>query len=184
MTQPIYKLKVSLQGAKPPIWRRIEVRGDTPLDRLHWIIQVAMGWEGGHLYEFAIRGLKYTDAETASLDGDETASAATLGALIRRPGTHFTYTYDFGDNWEHKVFVEDLSEPEAEVQYPRCIAGRRACPPEDIGGVWGYEELLAALKDPTNPEYGELLEWVGVDFDPAAFDLEGIQQELQGMQQR
>jgi hypothetical protein len=181
MTQPIYKLKVSLQGAKPPIWRRLEVRGDIPLDRLHWTIQIAMGWEGGHLYDFAIRGLRYTDAETATLDGDESASSTTLGALIRHSGVRFTYTYDFGDNWEHQVFVEELLEPEPGAEYPRCIAGRRACPPEDIGGVWGYEELLAALEAPKDPQYGELLEWVGVDFDPAAFDLDAVNQELRGM---
>ncbi len=184
MSHAIYRLKVSLKGAKPPIWRRLEVRDDTPLNRLHWIIQVAMGWEGGHLYEFEIRGLRYTDAETASLDGDETADSAVLGSLIRGATDKFTYTYDFGDDWEHQVFVEKRLKSEPGAEYPRCVAGRRACPPEDIGGVWGYADLLAALEDPTNAEYSEVLEWVGEAFDPAAFDLDSVNQDLRGMRRR
>lgn len=103
MPETVYQLKVTLKRSKPPIWRRIQVHGDTPLDRLHWIIQAAMGWGNEHLYDFEIFGLRYTDPDTAAGSGEEFASATTLESLLPEAGARFLYTYDFGDNWEHVV---------------------------------------------------------------------------------
>lgn len=151
MPETVYQLKVTLKHSKPPIWRRIQVRGGTTLERLHWIIQAAMGWGNEHLWVFDIRGLRYTDEEWAPDNADEAARNVTVDELGLEAGARFLYTYDFGDNWKHVVEVEKILAPVSGVHYPRCVKARRACPPEDIGGVWGYEALLEALKDPTPP---------------------------------
>jgi hypothetical protein len=93
----------------------------------------------------------------------------------------FTYTYDFGDGWEHEVLVEKILPPEPGAHYPRCLKGKGACPPEDVGGVYGYADFLEAIQDPNHPEHDEYLEWIGGEFDPDAFDLEGLNEELRGI---
>ena len=90
----------------------------------------------------------------------------------------FVYEYDFGDSWDHDIVVEKALEPEAKTQYPRCITGRRSCPPEDVGGVWGYSHFLDAIQHEDHPEHDDYREWIGGDFDPEAFDLEEVNQEL------
>lgn len=181
MATKVFQLKISLKGIRPPIWRRVLVRGDTTLDGLHEIVQEAMGWWGHHLYSFDIAGLSYTDSETALDFGDEEAAGVRLDALLRSEGTRFLYTYDFGDNWEHVIEVEKIVDPTPGARYPSCIAGRRACPPEDVGGVWGYEEFLEAIKDPNHEEHAEMLEWVGEGYDPEEFDLDEVDRGLQGV---
>jgi len=100
--------------------------------------------------------------------------------LIRSEGARFTYTYDFGDNWEHVIDVEKILDEDADGQYPRCVDGQRACPPEDVGGVWGYEAFLEVMRDPKHPEHEERLEWVGEEFDPEEFDKDVVNQVLRG----
>jgi len=96
---------------------------------------------------------------------------AQRGARERDTDGHFTYTYDFGDGWDHQIAVEKVAAPEAGTRYPTCTAGRRACPPEDVGGPWSYPDFCEAIKNPKHPEHEERLEWVGDIFDPEAFDL-------------
>lgn len=90
--------------------------------------------------------------------------------MVPRAGVRFLYEYDFGDSWEHTLRVEKILPPEPGVHYPQCLAGKRACPPEDVGGVWGYQEFLAALADPDDPQHDEYLEWIGGEFDAETFD--------------
>lgn len=168
----IYRLRIALQGIKPPIWRRIEVPGSAPLDDLNLMIQGAMGWTNSHLHGFEIGGENYSilDPEFGADDFlDETKFR--LQRLVPVEKAKFTYTYDWGDGWEHLVLVERITPPESGVKYPRCTAGARACPPEDVGGIWGYEEFLEAIGDPKHERYEEFLEWIGGEFDPEAFDL-------------
>src|ERR1035437_10391333 len=109
-------------------------------------------------------------ATTPSVDDVVDENRPTLNSLLRSSVVRFAYTYDFGDNWEHTIAFEK-SEPAVEGQsYPVCIAGKRNCPPEDCGGVWGYEELLAILADPAHPEHAEQIDWTGEEFDPDEFD--------------
>ncbi len=177
----IYQLKITLWGSKPPIWRRVQTPGSTTLAGLHHIIQVAMGWEDYHLHQFSIGGVIYGAPEP---DLDDLAfemkdeRRARLDKVAPEVGSKFTYQYDFGDGWDHTILVEKILEPEPGVQYPRCLAGRRACPPEDSGGVWGYDELIQTLKNPSDPEYAEMREWVGDDFDPEAFSLDDVNADL------
>ena len=91
----------------------------------------------------------------------------------------FVYEYDFGDSWEHKLVVEKILPPEAAVKYPRCMDGQRACPPDDVGGVWGYQDFLDAIRDPKHPDHEDMVEWIGGEFDPEAFDLRGVNGALQ-----
>ena len=176
---PIYQLKITLRGSKPPIWRRVQVPGDITLYKLHQVIQVAMGWDDEHLHQFTADGIDY--GESAPEWGMEVKSErrAHLNQVAPAEKARFTYEYDFGDSWDHEILVEKILPPEAGVHYPNCIKGKRACPPEDCGGIWGYEELVAAIRDPEHPEHEEMLEWVGEDFDPEEFDLEEINAELQ-----
>lgn len=178
----IYQLKVTLKNSKPPIWRRIQVAGDTSLDKLHLILQTVMGWENDHLHQFKI-GPDYYSAEDADLDCED-ETQFDLSEVVSGVKQKFLYEYDFGDSWEHEIVVEKILQPEAGVHYPVCLAGKRAGPPEDSGGVWGYESLLEIVNNPEHPDYDERVEWLGEDFDPEAFDLEAINRKLRSRRLR
>lgn len=176
----IYQFKITLKGIRPPIWRQFQVNSHIRFLDLHRIIQGVMGWEDAHLHQFSVDGYLLTDGitlkETGSGGGD--VAKSWLDALVAEEEQKFVYEYDFGDSWEHEVVLEKILEPEAGATYPRCLAGKRACPPEDCGGVWGYQELLEVLKDPENPGHDEMLDWLGGEFDPEEFDLEGVNEVL------
>jgi hypothetical protein len=181
----IYQIKVTLEDSKPPIWRRLLVRSDLTLADLHGIIQAAFGWWDYHLHMFII-GETYFGVPDPDYDGflemhDE--RKLRLHQIARREGFKFRYEYDFGDSWLHQVLVEKILPPEPAQDYPRCIKGRRACPPEDVGGIWGYYDFLEAIQDPEHEEHGEYLEWVGGEFDPEAFDLDEVNQALRAWRQ-
>ena len=177
----IFQIKVTLRESKPPICRRIQVWEDTRLDKLHLILQEVMGWANSHLHQFIIGGSYYGEPHP---DYDEWGAEmrdekrVRLRQIVTGEKFKFIYEYDFGDSWEHELLVEKILPPESGVYYPRCIKGKRAGPPEDVGGVWGYQSFLAAIRDPKHPQHEELLEWIGGKFDPEAFDLEAINQAL------
>lgn len=170
----IFQLKITLQGASPPIWRRIEVE-DCTLDELHEHIQTAMGWTNSHLHHFRINNRLYGDPMLMEDDFDcmgyEDSTDTALGDVVPELAKQFRfiYEYDFGDNWEHEIIVEGCPLAEEESCYPRCVEGQRACPPEDVGGVRGYREYLQALADPDDEQHQLCLEWLG-PFDPEKFD--------------
>ena len=173
----IYRLKITLAGFRPPIWRRVEVDGNISLGELHEVIQIAMGWEDAHLHQFIVGDTYYSTPHPGLEDWEmmdymQDANEISLQQVAAEVGVRFTYKYDFGDSWEHRIRVEQIKEPEAEVLYPVCLTGKRACPPEDVGGVWGYQEFLSALKNKNHPEHEMYSEWIGGTFDPENFDLE------------
>lgn len=171
--QTVHRLKITLQGSQPPIWRRLEVPSDMTLDRLHEVIQDAFGWCDCHMWVFETPEGEY-GMEDPEL-GHRSAISKKVDGAAPRVGGRIRYVYDFGDDWEHDIEVEDVLTAEPDVAYPRCLTGDRACPPEDCGGIIGYEELLQILADPDHDERGERLEWLGLnsadEFDPAAFDV-------------
>lgn len=175
----IYQLRIDLNGIRPPIWRRILVPGNTKLSELSEILLAAMGWYGYHLHQFIVDGIYYGEPDPDDYFDVEDEKKVTLQQIAHGVGNKFKYEYDFGDSWEHTVKVEALLEPEEGMTYPVCIKGKRACPPEDVGGVWGYEELLETLGDPDSEENEEMLEWVGDDFDPEEFNLEEVNSRMQ-----
>ncbi|HEV7961699.1 MAG TPA: plasmid pRiA4b ORF-3 family protein [Actinoplanes sp.] len=176
---PIYQIKVGLRGARPPIWRRLELPADTSLVDLHDIIQAAFGWEDSHLHVFetAYGAFGVADREL----GHRAEAPVTLEQVAPGTGDRLQYTYDFGDDWTHEIVVEKVLDRRP-VAYPRCTGGRRAAPPEDCGGIWGYAELVEVLGDPGHPEHGDRLEWLGLDsaadFQPDRFDAAEITRTL------
>jgi hypothetical protein len=180
MTTPqILQFHVWLLDSEPPIWRRFEVSDQTTLDALHGVLQRVMGWKFSHLYDFKIGGDRYASPFPTPLEGSLDATQVLLVSLPLSNGTKFTYTYDFGDGWRHEITVADILPWRDDVRVPRCLEGDRACPPEDCGGVWGYEGLLERLADFEDPEYEELLDWIGVDFDSERFDVDAVNAQLQ-----
>jgi len=178
ISDEIFQLKITLRGAKPPIWRRVQVPGGFTLNKLHHVIQKAMGGEDGHLHQFIVGPEYYGVPDPNDFHDVLDERKYALNRTAPQETMKFVYEYDFGDSWEHVIVVEKILRPERGVKYPLCIAGRRACPPEDVGGVWGYEDFLEVLRDPKHDEHEMLLEWIGGAFDPEAFDLETINQAL------
>jgi hypothetical protein len=178
----VYQLKVTLRDIKPPVWRRVQVK-DCTLAKLHDIIQACMGWDDYHLHEFDIGGERYGDPRQwrDGFGGEMEVGnegKVKLGQVVARGVKKFSYVYDMGDNWGHTIQVEKVLDAEPGVRYPRCVAGKRACPPEDCGGPWGYGDFLEAIQDPRHGRHEELLEWVGGEFDAEAFDAEAVNEEL------
>lgn len=179
-TEPtIYQLKITLNGSKPPIWRRVQVPKSITLAKLHRVMQIVMGWQDYHLHQFIIDGVYYGIPDP---DFDEPPIRSEKSVKLERvvPGakTRFVYEYDFGDSWLHDIVIEQVLSPEEGKRYPCCVTGKRAAPPEDCGGIYGFYEFLAAIQDPEHPEHEELLEWTGGSFDPETFDIESINRQL------
>lgn len=173
------QLKVTLTGSKPPIWRRIRVSESMLLADLHTVIQIAMGWENDHLHEFEIKGIRYSEVDDDPESAVRDSGSSTLRDLkLRRKSQKFSYHYDFGDNWRHEVVVESVDPVDPSESLPVCLAGKRACPPEDCGGIYGYYRLLEVLSNPTHPEHDEVAEWVEESFDPSAFDIDAVNRAL------
>ena len=175
----IYQIKVTLNGSKPPIWRRILVADATTLSKLHTILQTVMGWTDSHLHHFIIDDEFYGEPDDEFGDMEtKNEKHYHLNQFVDRKGFKFIYEYDFGDSWEHTILVEAILPIEENALYPCCIEGKRACPPEDVGGVWGYDDFLKAISNPKHPEHNRMLEWVGGDFDPEQFDLYEVNERL------
>lgn len=174
---PVYQLKVTLLESLPPIWRRIHVPANISLSTLHQVLQEAMGWQDCHLHQFIADGEHYGVPHPDDWEPIRDERRVRLNALLRAPKDRLDYQYDFGDGWDHRVVLEKVVPGET-LEHPRCLAGRRACPPEDSGGVWGYEEFLQAIGDPGHPEHETYVEWIGGEFDPAAFDVGEVNERL------
>ncbi|MEB3291072.1 MAG: plasmid pRiA4b ORF-3 family protein [Leptolyngbya sp.] len=165
-----YQLRIDLLDSDPPIWRSLWVQADTPLATLPPILAAAMGWSGS-----AEAYLKMTHGPN---DGSD-LEGVNLAAVLQQPGDCLRYTYAPALGWLHRVCLEAVAPIPEEEFLPRCIAGERHCPPEFCAGVWGYEDLLDRLNDPEDPDYEQLWQQVGYDFDPETFDLTAVNQRLQ-----
>jgi len=174
---PIYRIKVTLRHIAPPIWRRIEVPGDIKLGKLHRILQVAMGWYDSHLHAFRVGHTSYGVPQREFPGDYQNERNVRLDQLVST-GAKLIYEYDFGDGWEHEIKIEKILPADPTAHYPRCTAAARACPPEDCGGPWGYQQLLEVLRDPKHEEHEETIEWIGEDFDPKVFDLDEVNAAL------
>lgn len=179
----IYQIKVTLRRSKPPIWRRLLVSSEITLFDLHKIIQIAMGWTNSHLHQFIIADEYYSIPSEEDWQPVIDERKYQLAVIAPTERFKFIYEYDFGDSWEHEILVEKILTVDPKVEYPYCVKGQRACPPEDVGGVWGYEEFLEAMKNPKHEEHESYVEWWGGIFDPEALDLDEINQGLQEIDQ-
>ena len=174
----IYQIKVTLKEIRPPIWRRLEVLSDTTLEELHVILQVAMGWGNYHLHQFTIGGIEYGQPDPDYGSEVEDERKVKLNQVAPEENAKFIYEYDFGDSWQHTVLIEKILPVEKGKHYPICVKGKRACPPEDVGGPWGYTNFIEAVLKLGHPEHEDMLEWVGGEFDPDAFSIEEINENL------
>jgi hypothetical protein len=167
---PVLQVRITLRDVDdPPVWRQVLIPASYPLSRVHRVIQAAMGWKNCHMHAFQIGKTTYgSDPDGELGHADETKARLADVARVR---TRISYEYDFGDGWEHELVVEALAVAEAGKVYPACIAGEGACPPEDSGGAYGFEELKEVLAGPPSTERDEMREWAGDDYDPARFDL-------------
>jgi len=176
----IHQLKITLEDVDPPIWRRVQVRSGISLYKLHRVIQAAMGWKDYHLHEFEVQDVAYgmTDPATDPPAGLLSDKDHKLGEVVPGPEAAFLYNYDFGDDWLLRVEVEKVIPPEPDRPYPVCLAGERSGPPEDSGGPGGYQDMLEALADPDHPDREEILDWIGENYNPEAFDLQALNRRL------
>ncbi|MGL9722785.1 plasmid pRiA4b ORF-3 family protein [Sodalis sp. (in: enterobacteria)] len=176
----LYQIKITLVDSKPPVWRRLIVPKTIPLDELHMVIQLAMGWTNSHMYSFEKGNLAYgmiVDDHKDPCFQDSTG--VPLIKLLRKKGEKIVYVYDFGDNWDHCILLEESSLTDQKLPHiPICIKGAETCPTEDSGGVWGYYQMLEDIQDVNNPEREELHAWLMDDIAERTYDLKNINQRL------
>ena len=179
----VYQFKITLVDSKPPIWRRIQVPATYTFWDLHVAIQDAMGWLDYHLHSFEMMEPKHGQKVTIGIPSEDDIDYGweVLAGWRQKISNYFSienkvadYVYDFGDNWVHRILLEKILPRDENTNYPLCVKGKRACPPEDCGGVWGYEELLETIKDPKHEEHKEMLEWIGKEFNPEHFDVKEV----------
>ncbi len=171
------QLKITLLDTKPPVWRRVLIPNNYTLGWLHSVIQTSMGWDGDHVHAFWVRDVMYqaiADEPFSNTNETEDEDAVTLAELYLKPGNKIKYEYDFGDGWRHDIKVEKILPLDPDAAYPQCVAGAMACPPDDIGGAWGYSASLAALRDPRKPGHEDAVNWLGEDYDPELFEKDAI----------
>ncbi len=176
-------LHVSLTDIEPLIWRRLCLSDATSLHQLHLAIQGAFGWSDSHLHSFIIKpGESYSSRQSVfDQSPDETdgnSHRVTVRDLVQRQIKSFRYIYDMGDNWLHKVKIEQVRPKSKDIKTPSCLDGARQAPPEDCGGAVGYEELLEALRDKNHPEHLQTRSWLNQSFDPERFNLRQINTRL------
>lgn len=189
----IARLKVTMvmpeacfqHNVEPVVMRRLEVPLGLRLDRLHQVLQIAIGWTNSHLWEFRARDIGWGFPDPDWPDGPLDARKAALLDVLEDTGAKtLRYLYDFGDGWEHVIKIERIDAPEPDVLYPRLLAAKGRCPPEDIGGPWGFAEFLEAIADPEHDRYEELTEWYPEDFDPTLVETHWIEKELTKLAKR
>ena len=180
----MFQLRIAVRYIKPPIWRRVLVPDNWLLGDLHPLFVRVMGWGGYHLHAFRFGGgFKQDEYSTHQMVVESGAAvrdedSVFLGQVIHRKGQVFTYEYDFGDTWLHEVKVEKILSYDPNAVVPVCLAGERACPPEDSGGFPGYANVLRVLAKAETEEDREFRKWVG-HYDPERFDLEAVNRQLQ-----
>ena len=182
-----YTIKITLQGSKPPIWRKLTVWSDLYLNELHWVLQAAMGWDNAHLYEYTANREVYTEVDEEQIANYppqfrpkyKDVGRFQLHNILNNKTKKIEYVYDFGDNWVHTIELVDIDDtPKDEKLNTKLISGRMACPPEDCGGIYGYYDMLDALKDKKHPMHADYMEWMGDEIDPKAYDKVAIQHRL------
>jgi hypothetical protein len=177
----IAHLRIKLDDVEPAVVRRVQVPLTIRLDRLHLVLQAALGWTNTHLYEIRAGDVGWGRPDPYFGDGPLDASKARLVDVLEDVGTKsLKYLYDFGDGWEHSVRIERITDAIPGITYPCLIEAVGRCPPEDVGGPWGYREFLNAIADPNHQEHAERLQWIGRNFDPNGVDAEALAQAVHG----
>lgn len=175
----VYQFKITLKVVKPPVWRRIQVPETYTFWDLHVAIQDAMGWADYHLHEFEMINPRTMGKELIGMPDEDSIAYGQrilcgwrqkISAWFFDDNNKAQYRYDFGDGWQHTIKLESIFPRAADILYPQCVAGSRACPPEDCGGPWGYENMLEIIDDKHHKEHESMMEWLGGSFDPEGFE--------------
>ena len=180
----VFQLKVELLDTNPLVWRRLMVAEDVSLWELHIILQIVMGWKNAHLMQFHVRGSCFAHPSLNRPGDDELEDAHNmmLREAFPRQGSRIIYEYDFGDSWAHQIVLEKAIEMDkAQYKNPFCVEGENAGPPEDCGGVYGFEELKRIIADPEDKEYEEMSDWLYSyysNYDPSKFSLSAVNRIL------
>ncbi len=172
-----YQLKITLEDIKPVIWRRFLVDSGIKLPDLSKVIQTVMGWTNSHMHQFVKDGKFYSEPDAESYHESIDYSKIRLNQVLTDEKKFIIYDYDFGDGWSHKIVLEKIVE-DKKLKHPECVDGKRACPPEDCGGPFGYGNLMEILSDPDNEEYDSMMDWLEGDYDPEFFDMEEVNEML------
>ena len=182
----VARLKITLDDVKPRVLRRIDVPLTLRLDRLHMVLQAALGWTDAHLWEIRAGDIGWGPQDEEDFgDGPLDARKARLIDVIGDIGIEtLHYLYDFGDGWDHTIKIERLLDPAPNINYPVLLEAKGRCPPEDVGGPLGYAEFLKAIADPHHARHDEFMQWHSSDFDPYDLDIEAISIELQALAKR
>ena len=173
MIEPVARVRITLQNIAPAVWRRVDLPLSTTLMALHDVIQVAMGWTDSHLFEFVVGDRVYgePDPDDAMYERKVCqAKSIRLKQLLDRGVERFLYVYDFGDNWRHHIILESVRQGEDHTDYPAFVGGARRAPPDDVGGISGFEAFLEAVTDPRHEDHDQMLEWSDGSFDPEDID--------------
>ncbi|MCE8512287.1 plasmid pRiA4b ORF-3 family protein [Ruegeria pomeroyi] len=181
MSQKIARIRIELAHLEPTIWRRVEVSLTTNLRALHEIIQTVMPWESYHLYDFRIGDRVYGEPDPEdALWGRKIyqAKSMRLGMLVDRGVAEFLYTYDFGDDWQHRILIEEVTDAVSGTDYPTFVDGERTAPPEDVGGPNGFMDFVEAMARPRHPQHRDMVRWYGGPFNPVDFGAEHIAANL------
>lgn len=182
MKNKIYQIHISLEESNPKIWRRVLVQSNLSLADFHKVIQTTMGWTNSHLHQFIKNGNYYTRRYPGDDLWEEMENVdyqdMLISDLLKKENEKIIYQYDFGDSWEHEIILEEIKPDDKKFKHPLCLAGKRNCPPEDCGGVWGYADMLDILKQPDHEEYESYIEWLGGEFDPEYFNKNEINEML------
>lgn len=187
MSKQILQLKIKLMGSsKPPIWREVQVPNDFSFHDLNLVILAAMGWGGGHLYQFEPKGADFYIGMPDDFGMDtEDARKIKISKLLKAKGDKLVHEYDFGDGWKHSIDVQKVLEPSPGTKYPLLLKGKGQCPPDDCGGIWGYYHLVDAINDPKHEEHEDMTEWLGVkSWDVNDFDLASRQEAVRNWKGR
>ena len=179
MSKKVYQIKITLKNFSPTIWRRILIDESCTFDDLHLAIQASMGWTNSHLYGFYVPDPSGTRGRKTMITLIDEAFDDDLDSAVEKLKNYehlkkIQYEYDFGDGWDHQIIIEKVLEKTSGEKYPKCIAGERACPPEDIGGTFGYANFLDAISDPKHPDHEDMLDWCDENFDPEKFNPEDV----------
>lgn len=193
MARHTFRVRVDLEDARPPIWRQLELASDLPLDDLHLVLQAAFSWGGHHLHQFSAFGRRWEPGSRAyvtQFDRDDGAegdleTGVRIDRLLATPGDRLYYWYDFGDDWNHVITLQAVLDQDPAAPAAQLSGGRRAAPPDDCGGVHGYEQLIKVLADPTDNRYAEFSAWLtsvtgvpAAEFDPAEVDLAALDRDV------
>lgn len=178
----IFQFKITLKGSTPRIFRTIQVEDNRTFYEFHHIIQISMGWLNYHLFQFKSKDYSISDPSMVDYKEILDSKDIRLNQIITEEGDKIEYEYDFGDGWIHTIRLEKVLPIKLHQEYPVCVRGKRSCPPEDCGGIWGYQNLIEVMANKKHPEYKEMKEWLGGYFDPEELNIEEINNELKDLE--